>query len=83
MIVINVNRIEANNPPNEKYLNIGFLSILQSCWFVLNSDWANHFYVIDKDIKKWDELINLVAITGIISGVTHLNNFKTTFKNRK
>ena len=75
MIVINVNRIEANNPPNEKYLNIGFLSILQICWFVLNSDSANHFYVVDKDTKKGDELIN-----GIISRVAHLNNLKTTLK---
>ena len=36
--------------------------------------------VIDTDHKKWDELANLIAISGLISRRTHSNNLNKQFK---
>lgn len=50
------------------------LWVIPDVYRVSNTDSANHLRVIDKDTKKWDELINLVAISGTIARTTHLNN---------
>jgi len=47
------------------------------------ADSVKQFRIIDNDSKKWDELTNLVAMTGTISRIPHLNNLKQQLKMAK
>ena len=43
---------------------------------LMKPDSVKYLKVIDDDVKKWDELTNLIAISGNITSVTHLRNLQ-------
>jgi hypothetical protein len=47
--------------------------------FLMKQGSIEHLRVIDPDRKKWDEMINLIAISGSIARVGHKNNLITQF----
>jgi hypothetical protein len=44
------------------------------------ADSIQQLRVIDPDQKKWDELMNLIAISGTIARTTHSNNLRKQFE---
>jgi hypothetical protein len=47
---------------------------------LMKDDSIRELRIIDNDPKKWDELTNLYAISGLIARTTHLNNLKKQFQ---
>ena len=47
---------------------------------LMKPDSVQYLKVIDDDVKKWDELTNLFAISGNITGGTHLRNLQQQLK---